>query len=100
MLSILTSGSLQEVISDLRLDEDQRAKFMAFIRGVGLLDERVLFAMHQLDLKTPKPVIRDRLMSLHEISREHAYRIIRTALETRQKCVMGMAQIGSIVKAE
>jgi hypothetical protein len=100
MRSLLTPQGLHGLVADLGLSEDQRTKLEAFARGAGWMDDRVSFAMHLLDLKTPRPVIRDRLVALYEISREHAYRIIRAAIYARQKCVMEMAQAGFIVKAD
>lgn len=100
MRSILTPNVLQAVISDLGLNEGQKAKFLAFVRGAGIVDERVTYALHLLEAKTPRPAIRDRLMVRYEISREQAYRLIREAINTKTDCVMEMAHKVALIKAE
>ena len=99
MPSLLTPNSLQAVIDDLALSDDQRIKFMEFAKGAGLMDERVNFALHLMAQKAPATQIRDRLMAAYKISARHAYRIREQALNIRQNCDMEMAQKSFLMKA-
>lgn len=98
MRSLLSPQGLQAAIQSMGLTHDQRDKFLQFVRGAGLVDERVLFAMHLFDMKTGRPEIHRRLESLYEVSPRTAQRIAAAALDMRRICATEMAQISSKFK--
>jgi hypothetical protein len=86
-----------EVLTDLLAkldecdaDEEAKAEFRRIILAVDAFhgadvtagEERMQFALHLLNLKESRTVVRDRLMSRYGISRAQAYRYIVEALKT------------------
>lgn len=100
MPSLLTPGDLEKTIQLMSLTDDQRDKFLQFVKGAGLFDERVVYAMHLFELKTDRPTIDRRLMTRYEVSIRTANRISAEALDMRRICATGMAQFPSKLKTD
>lgn len=69
--------------------EDTKRRFEELIRRAAALEgvtslerqERVQFARRLLDLKEPRPAIRERIMARYEVGRSQAYQVIDQALQ-------------------
>lgn len=88
----LLPAELMPFLDEIGLTQDQKDKFAAFAKRATMKDERVAFAVNLLHLQATRSEIRERLMSLYELSRRQAYRIISDALEVRGNCAIEMAQ--------
>lgn len=85
--------AMQEILEGLdAIDIDATAKqrvrllvgAIAAAHGFEWIERatRIAFAKDLLRARVARPVVRDRLMALYEISRPQAYRIISNALQT------------------
>lgn len=76
-------------LAALDAPEEAKRQFEEMIRRRAALDglatidpqERVQFARHLLDLKEPRPVIRNRIMARYGVGRSQAYEVIDQALQ-------------------
>lgn len=86
------AAAIQEIlegIDGIDIDAAARQKVRQLVGAVAAThgfewferSTRIAFASDLLRLRVPRPVVRDRLMKLYEVSRPQAYRIISHALQ-------------------
>jgi len=84
-----TFENLLADLAGMAVPEEAKRQFEELIKRRAALDgvtsfdrqERVQFARRLLDLREPRDVIRDRVMSRYEVGRSQAYQVINQALQ-------------------
>jgi uncharacterized protein (DUF924 family) len=80
---------IMEAIDVLDVDHAAKQKFRQVVSAVATTHgfdwmeraNRITFARQLLGMRVPRPLVRDRLMTLYGISRPQAYRVISYALQ-------------------